>query len=144
MATEKKTRKKSTEQQKAKGFAWKEYTDPMEAKAAMDAYFDQCDETGELYGEAGLSLALKISLKTLREWKDNAEHAFHDAAEYGYLRIIAAVDQKEEYRNKAMVAKAINLCKQDRFLAYQDKPTENKSIDIHVKFGPGTESSDFD
>lgn len=144
METEKKTRKKSTTQQKTKGFAWKEYTDPMEAKAVMDAYFDHCEETDELCGEAGLALYLGISLKTLQSWKHDEVPAFHDVAEYAYMRIAADLDRNPAYRQKAMVARACFLAKQPDILGYRDKGEENKSLSIKVQFGKSVETSDFD
>ncbi len=38
----------------------------VEFQTAADAYFDACDAAGKLYGEAGLCLALGVSLTTLR------------------------------------------------------------------------------
>ncbi len=144
MATEKKTRKKSAEKNPQE-FTWKEYKDPMEAKAAMDAYFDQCEETGELCGEAGLALHIGISLKTLRSWKHGEVPGFLSVADYAYMRIAADLDKNPAYRQKAMVARACFLAKQPDIMGYRDRTEENKSIDVNFRIdNKSVEMSDFD
>ncbi len=139
-----KPRKSGSGRRSRKGFAWQEYTDSLKAKAAMDDYFAACDADGTLYGEAGVALALGISLKTLRSWKHGEVPGFLDVAEYAYMRIAAEPDHNPVYRDKAMITRSIYLSKQQDFLGYREKSEEGRSVEVNVNFGTNMERSDFD
>ena len=88
-----------------------------------DDYFDECDERGVLYGEAGLALHLSehnkkgrtVTLTVLRSWYDGDRCAYlQDAVQMAYLRIQNQVETDERYREKGMVTRGIFLQKQTR------------------------------
>ena len=82
-----------------------------------DDYFDECDERGVLYGEAGLALYLSehnkkgrtVTLTVLRSWYDGDRCAYlQDAVQMAYLRIQNQVETDERYREKGMVTRGIS------------------------------------
>lgn len=65
--------------------SWK---DPAALRRRYQRYFDQCDQDGRLYGEAGLALALEVSRETLRDWYDGrAGPGFQEEVRRAYLII---------------------------------------------------------
>lgn len=123
-----------------------------EFEEAANAYFDDCDAKGKLYGEAGLCLALSrankdrrtVRLETLRTWYDGkiCTH-LQDAVQKAYLRIQEQIDTDPTYREKGMVPRSIFLQKQSRLGGYQDKVETKSDATVKVVFGNGVEMSDF-
>lgn len=120
---------------------------------AANRYFDECDTSGRLYGEAGLCLALSnfnakgksVSLKTLREWYDGESCTWlKEAVQQAYLRIQAQVESDERYRDKAMATRAIFLQKQGRLGGYQDKSEVKQDTRVHIVHGDSMDASDFE
>lgn len=136
-----------TDGKKTKGHSTKKkFQTPEELKAACDAYFDECDRNGELYGEAGLALALKTSLRELRGWFTGEKFPeMREAAEYAYLKIMHQIETDERYQEKGgMSTRSIFLMKQQYFGGYQDKLAAQTQIDVNVKMGEGMDKTDFE
>ena len=117
-----------------------------------DDYFDECDERGVLYGEAGLCLALSkgnrkgrtVTLQALRDWYDGKHCEYlQDAVQRAYLRIQAQIETDPTYREKGMVPRSIFLQKQTRLGGYQDKVETKSDATVKVIFGSGVDESDF-
>lgn len=117
-----------------------------------DAYFDECDERGVLYGEAGLALYLSehnkkgrtVTLTTLRAWYDGEHCAYlQDAVQMAYLRIQNQVETDERYREKGMVTRGIFLQKQTRLGGYQDKIEQKNDTTVRIVHGDSVDDSDF-
>lgn len=119
---------------------------------AANAYFDECDERNELYGEAGLALYLSahnpggrtVTLKTLRTWYDGDKSTWlQDAVQMAYLRIQQQVESDGRYRDKAMVTRGIFLQKQTRLGGYQDRVEQKTEATVHIVHGDSMDESDF-
>lgn len=121
------------------------FTSAEEFRAAADAYFDACDKSGKLYGEAGLALHLGVSLCTLRRWYDGEQNTvLQGEARRAYLRIQDQIETHPAYMEKGgMVSRGIFLQKQARFGGYQDKIEANPNITVNVKMGENMDASDF-
>lgn len=120
--------------------------------AAANRYFDECDARDELYGEAGLCLALSrynpgeknVTLKTLRKWYDGEACPYlQEAVQMAYLRIQQQVESDPRYRDKATVTRGIFLQKQPRLGGYQDKIEQKTDTKITIIHGDSMEESDF-
>jgi hypothetical protein len=113
-------------------------------QAACDAYFARCDEKGELYGEAGLCLALGVTLSTYRKWRhgDSSAHLM-ETVQMADLRIQHQLETDARYQEKSMVTKAIFMMKQPQFGGYQDRIEARQDIAVNVKMGAGMDESDF-
>lgn len=127
---------------------WHDYKSPTELETAAEQYFARCDETAELYGEAGLALALDLPLETLRSWYDGSDRPEMQAVvQRAYLRIQCQIESGDAYRDKNMFNRAVFLLKQRRLGGYQDRADAKSDAKgdtrIHVTFGPHTEPSDF-
>lgn len=120
---------------------------------AAEAYFAECDAKDQLYGEAGLCLALSkasqngkvVTLRALRSWcdGDSCEH-LQDAVQAAYLRIQAQIETDPRYREKGgMSTKAIFLLKQPRLGGYADKTEQKSESTVHITYGPTADKSDF-
>lgn len=73
-------------------------------------YFRECDEAGFLYGEAGLALALGVSLETLRSWYDGQERPeLQEEVRRAYLVIRSQLESDprcvDKTRSKDMLAR---------------------------------------
>ena len=117
-----------------------------------DDYFDECDERGVLYGEAGLALYLSehnkkgrtVTLTVLRSWYDGDRCAYlQDAVQMAYLRIQNQVETDERYREKGMVTRGIFLQKQTRLGGYQDKIEQKNDTTVRIVHGDSVDDSDF-
>ena len=109
---------------------------------SLDRYFAACDESGELYSEAGLALSLDVSLRQLRAWFDGDEDDPRcHAIQMAYLRIMRQIECGEGYRGLSALG-ALKL-RQRRFGGYQDRADDHGGA-VRITFGPGTEESDFD
>ena len=124
-----------------------------EFTAAANRYFDECDAADELYGEAGLCLALSkynpkgrnITRRTLDSWFNGERCTFlQEAVHMAYLRIQNQIETDPRYREKGgMATRAIFLQKQDKFGGYRDRIEEKKDTTVHIVFGKGMDESDF-
>lgn len=122
----------------------RKYPDAEALTAKCEEYFQTCDASGRLYGEAGLALHLDVTLNTLRRWYDGEQCPdLQDAVQKAYLRIQAQTESDPAYMEKGMVTKAIFLMKQPRLGGYQDKIEAKQDIAVKVKMGENVDSSDF-
>lgn len=120
---------------------------------AANAYFSRCDADGELYGEAGLCLALSqgnrerraVTLSTLRRWYDGEECPWlQEAVELAYLRIQSQIETDPRYgASGGMATRAIFLHKQPRYGGYTDKQEQRTEATVKVVFGGTMDKSDF-
>lgn len=117
----------------------------VEFQTAADAYFDACDAAGKLYGEAGLCLALGVSLTTLRRWYDGKNcPELQEAVQRAYLRIQDQIETHPAYQEKGgMSSRAIFLQKQPRFGGYTDKVEARQDMTVNIKHGKDMNESDF-
>ncbi len=121
---------------------------------AANRYFDECDASGQLYGEAGLCLGLSqynekgrnVSLTTLRKWYDGEACSYlQEAVQHAYLRIQAQIESDPRYREKGgMSTRAIFMQKQKRFGGYRDKDEIKLDTTVRVIHGEGMDASDFE
>lgn len=125
---------------------------PEEFQAVADAYFDDCDERGILYGEAGLALYLSkhnvkgrtVTLRLLRLWYDGTCcPVLQDAVQTAYLRIQDQIETDDRYREKGMVTRGIFLQKQTRLGGYQDKIEQKNDTTVRIVHGDSVDESDF-
>lgn len=119
---------------------------------AADAYFDDCDARGVLYGEAGLALYLSehnekgrtVTLTTLRAWYDGERCEYlRDAVQIAYLRIQNEIETSAVYREKGMVTRGIFLQKQSRLGGYQDRIEQKNDTTVRIVHGDSVDDSDF-
>lgn len=120
---------------------------------AANKYFDECDSTDALYGEAGLCLGLSkynakgrnVTLAALRSWYDGEYCSWlQEAVQMAYLRIQQQVETDPRYREKGgMATRAIFTLKQNRLGGYQDKQEVKNDSTVRVIFGDGVDASDF-
>lgn len=122
----------------------RDYATAADLKSKCDEYFRTCDNTGVLYGEAGLALYLGVTITTLRRWYDGDRcKDLKDPAQMAYLRIQNQIEIDPRYQEKGMVTRGIFLNKQPRFGGYQDKVEAKQDISVNVNFGAGMDDSDF-
>ncbi len=120
---------------------------------AANKYFDECDERGDLYGEAGLCLGLtkynkkgrSVSLSTMQDWWDGRKAPYlQEAVQQAYLRIQAQIETDPRYQEKGgMATRSIFLQKQKRLGGYQDKLEEKRDTTIRIVHGDSMDASDF-
>lgn len=120
---------------------------------AANRYFDECDASGALYGEAGLCLALTkynrkgrvVTLRALQSWCDGTKAVYlQDAVQMAYLRIQSQIETDPRYQAKGgMATRAIFLQKQKRLGGYQDKPVDTAPPTINITFGKNMDENDF-
>lgn len=117
----------------------------VEFQTVADAYFDTCDAAGKLYGEAGLCLALGVSLTTLRRWYDGKTcPELQEAVQRAYLRIQDQIETHPVYMEKGgMTSRAIFMLKQPRFAGYTDKVEARQDMTVNIKHGKDMSDSDF-
>lgn len=117
----------------------------VEFQTAADAYFDACDADEKLYGEAGLCLALGVSLNTLRRWYDGKlRPELQEAVQRAYLRIQDQIETDPVYMEKGgMTSRAIFMLKQPRFAGYTDKVEARQDLTVNIKHGKDMNESDF-
>lgn len=130
---------------KAKKNARTRFETVEEFEAEANAYFNRCDAEGKLYGEAGLALALGVTLGGLRQWYDGVRRPeLREAVQRAYLRIQDQIETSAAYMEKGgMATKAIFLLKQTRFGGYQDRIEAKQDLTVNVKIGDGMDESDF-
>ena len=118
---------------------------PEEFTELANAYFDWCDETDRLYGEAGLALYLSehnrkgraITLERLRKYL-SGERApqLQEAVQLAYMRIQDQIEHDPRDQDKAMSARGMFLQKQKYFGGYADKPKDDaKELKVNVVMG---------
>ena len=120
---------------------------------AANKYFDECDASGELYGEAGLCLGLSkynekgriITTERLRQWwnGDTCDY-LQDAVRLACMRIQNQIETDPRYREKGgMATVGIFLRKQKMFGGYQDRNETKTEATVKIIHGSNVEESDF-
>lgn len=113
-------------------------------RGRSEDYFSRCDKEGSLYGEAGLALALGVSLETLRNWYDGQERPdLTEEVRRSYLRIQSQLESSKAYVGNGMASKAVFLLKQPRLGGYQEKADARHDLTVNLKMGKGMDESDF-
>lgn len=153
MAEKKKKQVDTAAQTAAAHQAARIFETPEDFVEAANKYFDECDASGTLYGEAGLCLGLtkynskgkNVSLDMLRNWYDGTWNAqLKGAVQNAYLRIQSQIETDPRYQEKGgMATRSIFLQKQARFGGYQDKIEEKKDHTIRIVHGNSMDESDF-
>ena len=117
-----------------------------ELQAAVDSYFASCDEKDARYGQAGLALALHVSMSTLRRWRLGEVYPeFQDVILEAYLRIQNQLETSPIYEAKGMPAIAMFALKQECYGGYTDKgDTSGGKLDVHVHVGQGVTNADME
>lgn len=120
---------------------------------AADRYFNDCDERGALYGEAGLCLGLTkynrtgrtVTLRSLRKWYDGDSCQYlQDEVQKAYLRIQEQIESDPRYQEKGgMATRGIFLQKQPRFGGYQDRTETKNESTVKIIHGSTMDESDF-
>lgn len=144
--------------------ATRTFESPSEFRRITDAYFDECDARGEVYGEASMALYLSahnsrgriVTLERLREWYDGnrGQSCFEgegedkvtlqDVVQQAYMRIQSQIETDPRYQEKGgMTTRAIFLQKQKRFGGYQDKLEQKTETVVKVIHGDTLDESDF-
>lgn len=128
------------------------FPEAAELERLARAYFDEADEKGLLYGEAGLALYLSnhnlaqrvVTVDALRRWCDgDACPHLQPAVQAAYLRIQAQIESDPRYQEKGMVTRSIFLQKQKRLGEYQDRIDTKNDSTITFTFGKSMDESDF-
>jgi len=116
-----------------------------EFETAANAYFDKCDAEGKVYGEAGLALALGVTLGGLRQWYDGARRPeLREPVQRAYLRIQDQIESSPVYMERGgMATRAVFLLKQARYGGYQDRVEAKQDLTVNVEMGGGMDESDF-
>lgn len=124
-----------------------------EFNQCANAYFKSCDESGALYGEAGLALYLNehnpkghiITVTALRRWYDGEFCEYlQDAVHLAYMRIAAQIETDPRYQEKGgMATRGIFLQKQRRIAGYSDRENDKKDTTVNIVFGDNMTADDF-
>ena len=127
-----------------------------EFNEAAQAYFDEADREGKLYGEAGLCLGLSrfnkkgrsVSISTLRRWYDKGLEScpgLQEAVQMAYLRIQEQIETDPAYMEKSgMNTRALFLLKQSRLGGYQDKQEAKGDVQLNISIGKNMDKSDLE
>ena len=111
---------------------------------AIDRYFSQAQEKGEVLSEQSMALYLGISVVTLQKWYDGVACVdLQETVQNAYSRMAAEYMNMLTTGNKAYIPFVIFMLKQKRFAGYQDKVEAKQDIDVRVRMGQGMEESDF-
>ena len=122
----------------------RKFADADALTAKCEEYFQACDASGRLYGEAGLALHLGVTLNTLHRWYDGERCPdLQEAVQMAYLRIQEQVESDPAYAEKGMVTKSIFLMKQPRLGGKQDRVEAKQDISVNVRMGENVDESDF-
>ena len=137
--------KKAAEQAEAEVCGKVGFASVLELENRIDAYFDECDGCGKLYGPAGLALALGLELEELMSLRDGRDApALMKPVKRAFLRIQDQVETDSRYREKGgMATRAIFALKQPWLGGYQDKIEAKQDLTVNVKMGGGMDESDF-
>lgn len=157
-------REKKTARRKGEEGFWERETDAAHAacaafptveafQEAAQAYFDECDAKGVLYGEAGLCLGLSkysqngrpVTVKMLQNWWDGEKCPYlQDAVQMAYLRIQGQIETDQRFQEKGgMATKAIFLLKQKRLGGYQDKVEQKTEAKVTIVHDTSMDESDL-
>lgn len=117
-----------------------------ELRERIEAYFDECDLCGQLYGPAGLALALDMDFADLIALRDDRDRpAMAREIRRAFLRMQNQIETAPQYREKGgMATRAIFALKQPWFGGYQDRSETKQDVSLNIVFGDGMDKSDFE
>ena len=117
-----------------------------ELRERIEAYFDECDLCGQLYGPAGLALALDMDFADLIALRDDrGKPALAREIRRAFLRMQNQIETAPQYREKGgMATRAIFALKQPWFGGYQDRSETKQDVSLNIVFGDGMDKSDFE
>lgn len=141
---EKQEPKKEKSQEKQKPSNAPRFETAEELQAAVDAYFDKAEETGEIVSEQGLARHLGVTMTAMRQWYDGKRCEYlQETMQFAYDRMVETMMQLLRTCDKNMVPFVIFMLKQIRFGGYQDRIDSKPDLTVNVKMGSGMEESDF-
>lgn len=117
-----------------------------ELRERIDEYFEDCDLCGQLYGPAGLALALDMDFADLIALRDDRNRpALSREIRRAFLRMQNQIETAPQYREKGgMATRAIFALKQPWFGGYQDRSETKQDVSLNIVFGDGMDKSDFE
>ena len=139
-ADEKKAGKQAREQ------ARRQQDEAEALRARVDEYFEDCDLHHQLYGPAGLALALDLDFAELIALRDDkSKPALSREIRRAFLRMQNQIETAPQYREKGgMATRAIFALKQPWFGGYQDRSETKQDVSLNIVFGDGMDKSDFE
>lgn len=139
-ADERKAEKQAKEQ------ARRQQGEAEDFRERIDEYFEDCDLHGELYGPAGLALALDMDFADLIALRDDRNRpALSKEIRRAFLRMQNQIETAPQYREKGgMATRAIFALKQPWFGGYQDRSETKQDVNLNIVFGDGMDKSDFE
>lgn len=118
-------------------------TGAKELRERAEAFFQRRDQAELPYGEAGLALALDMSLDQLRKIYDGeSRKELQSAVRWAYLRIQDQIESSPIYQKSTMATRASALLKQPRLGGY-DGESGNNTVRLLVRLGRGFDESDL-
>lgn len=123
---------------------------------ALEQYFREADDMGELYSEFGMAEALKVSVKELHRLHDGeydpkdsdgnvTNTDISDAVAYGYMRHAHQLVTDPRWNDRGGASsKSMFLLRQKRIAAYVDKLEVSGSHSVSIKFGSNVDKSCFE
>lgn len=139
-ADERRAEKQAREQAK------RQQDEAEELRGLIDEYFEDCDLHHQLYGPAGLALALDMDFADLIALRDNREKpALSKEIRRAFLRMQNQIETAPQYREKGgMATRAIFALKQPWFGGYQDRSETKQDVNLNIVFGDGMDKSDME
>lgn len=134
------------EEKQAREQAKRQQEEAEELRELIDEYFADCDLCGQLYGPAGLALALDMDFDDLLALRDDREKpALSREIRRAFLRMQNQIETAPQYREKGgMATRAIFALKQPWFGGYQDRSETKQDVNLNIVFGDGMDKSDFE
>lgn len=134
------------EEKKAKEEAQRQQEEAEELRGLIDEYFEDCDLHHQLYGPAGLALALDMDFADLIALRDDRNRpALSKEIRRAFLRMQNQIETAPQYREKGgMATRAIFALKQPWFGGYQDRSETKQDVNLNIVFGDGMDKSDFE
>lgn len=133
-------------EKKAKAEAQRQQDEAEALRGLIDEYFEDCDLHHQLYGPAGLALALDMDFADLIALRDDrGKPALSKEIRRAFLRMQNQIETAPQYREKGgMATRAIFALKQPWFGGYQDRSETKQDVNLNIVFGDGMEKSDFE
>lgn len=134
------------EEKKAKEEAQRQQEEAEKLRERIDEYFENCDLHHQLYGPAGLALALDMDFADLIALRDDRNRpALSKEIRRAFLRMQNQIETAPQYREKGgMATRAIFALKQPWFGGYQDRSETKQDVNLNIVFGDGMDKSDME
>lgn len=135
---------KTQMQTKAANEARRKIKSADELQQKVDAYFAECERSGEIPNEFALAGKLGVAHDTLRDWKSgDRSKDLQEVTKSAYDRMAALYFQLLRTGDKNMSAPVIFFLKQPVFGGYQDRVESRNDTTVRVVFGKGVNEDDF-